>query len=247
MNNILNAWMATLLQHWLSLQTPLNGGPLIHVSETIRIVSNRISQTQVLPSGPLLCAKYVTVLVTLPRTISNCSLHPLPITLLFRLHQKPNGFLTPLPLTISRLTWLISPFTLSMMARMRWFLVMVQVRMLLILVPLLSPLLICDNVGATQLSLNPIFHSRMKHIAIDLHFVCNFVYRGQLRVAHVHTDDLVDLLTKPLARSRFTLLHDKIHVADGTSILRGLIRKIPWIQLISDLLLCLASLFYYVS
>jgi hypothetical protein len=67
----------------------------------------------------------------------------------------------------------------------------------------------------------------MKHIAIDLHFVRNFVHRGQLHVAHVHTDDLVDLLTKPLARSRFTLLRDKIHVADGTSILRGLIRKIP--------------------
>jgi hypothetical protein len=89
-----------------------------------------------------------------------------------------NGFLTLLPLTISRLTWLISPFTLSMMARMRWFLVMVQVCMLLILVPLLSPLLLCDNVGATQLSLNPVFHSRMKHIAIDLHFVCDFVHRG---------------------------------------------------------------------
>jgi hypothetical protein len=30
------------------------------------------------------------------------------------------------------------------------------------------PLLLCDNVGATQLSLNPVIHSRMKHIAIDL-------------------------------------------------------------------------------
>lgn len=90
------------------------------------------------------------------------------------------------------------------------------------------PLLLCDNVGATQLSLNHVLHSRMKHIVIDLHFVRDFVHRGQLRVAHVHTDDqLADLQTKPLARSRFTLLHDKIHVADGTSILRGRTRKIP--------------------
>ena len=60
------------------------------------------------------------------------------------------------------------------------------------------PLLLCDNVGATQLSLNPVLHSRMKHIAIDLHFVRDFVRRGQLHVAHVHTDDqLADLLTKP--------------------------------------------------
>ncbi|KAF9685782.1 hypothetical protein SADUNF_Sadunf03G0089900 [Salix dunnii] len=84
------------------------------------------------------------------------------------------------------------------------------------------PTLLCDNVGATQLSLNPVMHSRMKHIAIDLHFVHDFVRKGKLRVAHVHTDDqLADLLTKPLARSRFTSLRDKINVADGTSILRG--------------------------
>jgi hypothetical protein len=37
------------------------------------------------------------------------------------------------------------------------------------------PLLLCDNVGATQLSLNHVIHSRMKHIAIDLYFVHNFV------------------------------------------------------------------------
>jgi hypothetical protein len=33
------------------------------------------------------------------------------------------------------------------------------------------PLLLCDNLGATQLSFNPVQHSRMKHIQIDIHFV----------------------------------------------------------------------------
>ena len=89
-----------------------------------------------------------------------------------------------------------------------------------------TPLLLCDNIGATQLSLNPVMHSKMKHIAIDLHFVRDFVQQGQLRVAHVHTDDqLSDLLTKPLARSRFQQLRSKINVADGTLILRGHIRE----------------------
>ena len=33
------------------------------------------------------------------------------------------------------------------------------------------PLLLCDNLGATQLSFNPVQHLRMKHIQIDIHFV----------------------------------------------------------------------------
>lgn len=29
----------------------------------------------------------------------------------------------------------------------------------------------CDNVGATYITANPIFHSRIKHVEIDFHFV----------------------------------------------------------------------------
>jgi hypothetical protein len=66
-----------------------------------------------------------------------------------------------------------------------------------------SPLLLCDNLGATHLSFNPVNHSRMKHIQIDLHFVRDFVQKGNLQVRHVHTQDqLADLLTKPLSKQR---------------------------------------------
>ncbi len=61
------------------------------------------------------------------------------------------------------------------------------------------PLLLCDNLGATHLSFNPVQHSRIKHIQIDLHFVRDLVQRGNLHVRHVHTQDqLADLLTKLL-------------------------------------------------
>ena len=58
-----------------------------------------------------------------------------------------------------------------------------------------------DNVGATNLCANLVFHSRMKHVALDYHFICDQVQNGLLRVAYVSSiDQLVDALTKPLPR-----------------------------------------------
>ncbi len=89
-----------------------------------------------------------------------------------------------------------------------------------------APQLLCDNLGATHLSFNPVNHSRMKHIQIDLHFVRDLVHKGSLQVKHVHTQDqLADLLTKPLSKQRTELLRNKIGLADGSPILRGRIRE----------------------
>ena len=74
-----------------------------------------------------------------------------------------------------------------------------------------APVIYCDNIGATQLSSNPVFHSRMKHVAIDFHFIRQRVQSGNLRVSHVSSQDqLADVLTKSLSRSQFWLLKDKI-------------------------------------
>nr|BAA78425.1 polyprotein [Arabidopsis thaliana]BAK41505.1 polyprotein [Arabidopsis thaliana]BAK41506.1 polyprotein [Arabidopsis thaliana]BAK41508.1 polyprotein [Arabidopsis thaliana]BAK41509.1 polyprotein [Arabidopsis thaliana] len=75
------------------------------------------------------------------------------------------------------------------------------------------PVIYCDNVGATYLCANPVFHSRMKHIAIDYHFIRNQVQSGALRVVHVSThDQLADTLTKPLSRTAFQNFASKIGV-----------------------------------
>ncbi|GKC36453.1 ribonuclease H-like domain-containing protein, partial [Tanacetum coccineum] len=52
--------------------------------------------------------------------------------------------------------------------------------------PLSSATLVyCDNVSEVYLSCNPVQHQRTKHIEIDIHFVCDLVAAGQVRVLHV--------------------------------------------------------------
>lgn len=78
------------------------------------------------------------------------------------------------------------------------------------------PVIYCDNIGATYLCANPVFHSRMKHVALDFHFIRELVQSNRLRVSHVSThDQLADCLTKPLGRPRFLQLRDKIGVSTG--------------------------------
>ncbi|WMV30788.1 hypothetical protein MTR67_024173, partial [Solanum verrucosum] len=73
------------------------------------------------------------------------------------------------------------------------------------------PVIYCDNLGATYVCAKPVFHSRMKHIEIDHHFVRNLCQQGLLRVSHVSSrDQLVDLLTKPLPKASFEELRSKI-------------------------------------
>lgn len=76
-----------------------------------------------------------------------------------------------------------------------------------------TPVIYCDNIGATYLCANPVFHSRMKHIALDYHFVRNMIQSNALRVSHVSTrDQLADALTKPLSRASFQSASFKIGV-----------------------------------
>jgi hypothetical protein len=87
--------------------------------------------------------------------------------------------------------------------------------------PTAGPVIYCDNLGATHLSANPVFHSRMKHIALAYHFVRENVQRGRFRVSFVSTNDqLADILTKPLLRPRFEFLLSKLHLASRSPNLR---------------------------
>ncbi|XP_019186544.1 PREDICTED: uncharacterized protein LOC109181247 [Ipomoea nil] len=59
-----------------------------------------------------------------------------------------------------------------------------------------SSTLWCDNLGATYLCANPVFHARTKHVEIDYHFVRDKVASGDFVVNFVSTkDQLADIFT----------------------------------------------------
>lgn len=91
-----------------------------------------------------------------------------------------------------------------------------------------TPHLYCDNTGATYLCANPVYHSRMKHVALDYHFVREKVAVGLIRVYHISTKDQpADTLTKRLSRGPFQKFRTKVGVSNGAWILRGRIMDHP--------------------
>ncbi|KAG8097902.1 hypothetical protein GUJ93_ZPchr0013g34364 [Zizania palustris] len=71
-----------------------------------------------------------------------------------------------------------------------------------------------DNQSAIQLSRNPVFHDRSKHIDTKYHFIRQCVEENRVRVEHVNTNNqLADILTKSLGRDRFVELRTKLGIA----------------------------------
>nr|KYP72066.1 Copia protein [Cajanus cajan] len=86
----------------------------------------------------------------------------------------------------------------------------------------LPPTVYSDNIGATYLCANPVFHSRMKHLAIHYHFVRDLVTNKEIQVHHIPSShQLADLLTKSLSPTWHSTLMTKIGVLSSTTILRG--------------------------
>lgn len=66
-----------------------------------------------------------------------------------------------------------------------------------------SPTFWCDNLGATYLSANLVFHARAEHIEIDYHFVKERVTNKRLQIRPISSrDQIADGFTKVLSTQK---------------------------------------------
>jgi len=67
-----------------------------------------------------------------------------------------------------------------------------------------TPIIWCDNLSVTYLSVNPIFHARTKHVEVDYHFFCDCVAKKEIQIHFFPSrDQLGDIFTKPLPVASF--------------------------------------------
>ena len=77
----------------------------------------------------------------------------------------------------------------------------------------------CDNQSCIKLIENPVFHDRSKHIEMRYHYVWDMVQKNVLSNQYVPTtEQTIDIFTKPLPLIKFAYFHDKLGIAENTSL-----------------------------
>ncbi|KAH9734278.1 hypothetical protein KPL71_017313 [Citrus sinensis] len=88
------------------------------------------------------------------------------------------------------------------------------------------PVLWCDNQSAGDLARNPVFHSRSKHIELDVHYIRDKVLKKELEIRYIPTEEQVaDVFTKPLSFPKFSYFRSKLNVINIPLSLRGDVKE----------------------
>ncbi|KAH9697122.1 retrovirus-related pol polyprotein from transposon RE2 [Citrus sinensis] len=98
-----------------------------------------------------------------------------------------------------------------------------------------TPILWCDNLSAGDLARNPVFHSRSKHIELDVHYIRDNVLNKELEVRYIPTEEQVaDVLTKPLSFSKYSYFQSKLNVISRPLSLRGDVKEAHMCRMVSE-------------
>ena len=79
--------------------------------------------------------------------------------------------------------------------------------------------IMCDNSSTIQLSKNPMFHGKSKHIDVRFHFLRVLVNDGVVELSYCNSQDqIADIMTKPLKLEQFEKLHGMLGVTKVTTV-----------------------------
>ena len=79
--------------------------------------------------------------------------------------------------------------------------------------------LLCDNQSVIKISLNPVQHSKTKHIDIRHHFIRHHIKQANIEVLFINTQEqLADIFTKPLDEARFRELRHELNIIDSSNV-----------------------------
>ena len=73
---------------------------------------------------------------------------------------------------------------------------------------------------------NPVYHSKTKHIKLDMHFIRYKVLAKELEINYIPSEEqIADILTKPLTFIHFNYFRAKLNVQPCSLSLRGAVKE----------------------
>lgn len=77
----------------------------------------------------------------------------------------------------------------------------------------------CDNSSTIQLSKNPVFHGRSKHIDIRFHFLRDLVKDEVVKLSYCNSQvQVADIMTKPLKLEQFLRLRSMLGMTEASEV-----------------------------